>query len=442
MTYAAPSMDGTAAGPGGHDTLRQLFPEASRRGAPQEHWTSGRPLVEHGDPKDLEERIAERFPTPEALADFDPDMMVSVYGFRDAAGTEGSAGTTGQQQDLHTFPPTTISDAVPLYHAGHTLVCWRMLKNLPEAIERSWGILEAIGLPHQPVAARGLPEPWSNPRPLVLSMVYSPSGSGSGLGMHFDRFDSVVVHVRGHKRWRVGRHPHLEYPLYNEELAAKLDFPPSLPRVGLRTEFVTDLQEIEMRRGSVLLLPRGIYHTTLADDEASLSIGYHFALPTWSHVVLAALERRLTQDPFMRTTPIGAFPLAGPTPDARQRLAEAVEQTRAALESPETLLVDDLLGNLASHHQAAFRLVPGASARLLTAEPPVVLDYGGHGIDIELPAESAPLCSWLLDAAEWFMFDAALRAAEGRLSPRALWQLLQECVEAGLLERRWGLPAQ
>ncbi|MFE2707166.1 JmjC domain-containing protein [Streptomyces mirabilis] len=425
------------------DALQELFPGTSAYDAPRKHWAEGRHLIEHGDQKALEEQIAKRFSTPEALAEFAPDMEVSVYGFRDPARDEGSAAATQDVQDLYTFPPTTISDAVPLYRAGHTIICWKMLEHLPEALRRSTGILEAIGLPHQPIAARGLADPWNSAWPFVLSLVYTPAGVGSGLGMHYDRFDSVVVHLRGHKRWRVGRHPFLEFPLYNEELAARLDFPPSIPRLATHSDFVTDLEEIDMRAGSVLLLPRGIYHTTLADDEASLSLGYHFALPTWSHVLLAALERRLTREPWMRTTPFGAFGLAGPTDEARQEMAAAAERALEALADPRSLLDDDLLGNLASHHQAAFQVEPDAGARLLTAEPPVVVDYGGRGIDVELPAEAAPLCRWMLgEAPEWFDFEEALKAAEGQLSPRAVWNLLQECEEAGVLRRSWGTPGR
>jgi hypothetical protein len=212
-----------------------------------------------------------------------------------------------------------------------------------------------------------------------------------------------------------------------------------LPRLTTRSELVGDLEDIEMCHGSVLLLPRGTYHTTLADDEGSLSIGYHFALPTWSHVLLAALERRLTRDPLMRTTPFGAFFLAGPSVQARERMTWAAEWVREALSDPQRLLEDDLLGNLASHHQALFRLACDPAARLVLDDPPVIANYGGHGLDVRLPAEAGLLCRWMLGRVPgWFDFEEALTASGGQLSPRALWDLLQEGVEAGLLERRWG----
>jgi JmjC domain len=422
--------------PGG---LADLFPQASECGETLDHWARGRFLVEHGDLKTLEEPIAERFPTPEALAEVVPDIPVSVYGFRDPTGAQGSAATPDQIRVLQTFPASTVRDAVPLYHAGHTVVCWHMLEHLPEALQRGTSVLESIGLPCRPMAARGLTEPWNKPWLFVVSLVYTPSGGSSGLGLHFDLFDSVVVQLRGQKRWRVGRHPFLDYPVYNEEMAARLDYPPSLPRLTTRPEFVGKLEDIEMRAGSALLLPRGTYHTTLADGVASLSIGYHFALPTWSQLVLAALERRLTRDPRMRTTPFGAFHLAGPSAQAQQGMARAVERVRDALSDPQRLLEVDLLGNLASHHQAAFRLAPDAKAQLLPGNPPAISNYGGLRVDVQLPAEASALCSWMLGRDQrFFDFNDATTAAGQQLSAQDVWNVLQECVEAGVLERHWG----
>jgi hypothetical protein len=434
-----PPVEPSAADAAGGGALAQLFPSASERGAPLQHWADGRFLVEHGAPKDLEERIAERFPTAEALAEFAPDIPVSVYGFLDVSRAEGTAGATDGVQPLYTFPARTIREALPLYHAGHTVICWRIRDHLPDALQRGTDILESVGLPHQPMASRGLLEPWNKTSLFVVSLVYTPAGSSSGLGMHFDLFDSIIVHLRGRKRWRVGRHPYLKFPIYNEESAAKLDYPPSLPRLSTRSDLVGELEDIEMRRGSVLLLPRGTYHTTQVGDDASMSIGYHFALPTWSDVVLAALERRLTCDPLMRTTPFGAFCLSGPSSQARDRMAWAAERAREVLSDPQRLLKEDLLGNLSSHHQAVFRLAPAPSARLLLDAPPVIANYGGQGLDVKLPAEAGLLCRWILCRVPgWFDFDNALTASGGQLSPRDVWNVLQEGVEAGLLQRRWG----
>ncbi|MBR2818638.1 MAG: hypothetical protein IKE60_28485 [Reyranella sp.] len=418
--------------------LDDLFPRACRQGTLLDQWAEGRFLVEHGAPKRLEDAIAARFPTLRELAASHPDLPVSVYGFRDPAKTEGTAAGAAGVQPLHTFPPTTAREALPLYQAGYTVICWRIREHLPEAIERGSAVLQALGLPHQPMASRGLAEPWNKASLFVVSLVYTPADCTSGLGVHYDMFDSIVVHLRGRKRWRVGRHRHLEYPVYNEESAARLDYPPAAPRLSTRTDLLEDLEDVDMRPGSVMLLPRGTYHTTQVDDEASLSIGYHFALPTWSDVILAALERRLTSDPLMRTTPFGAFSPAGPTASALEGMAWAAGRAREALVDPRHLLETDLLGNLASHHQAAFRLAPDRVGRLI-ADPPAIINYAGRGLDVRLPPAAGPLCRWMLGSnAAWFDFYDALAASANELAPRDVWNVLQEGVEAGILQRRWG----
>jgi Cupin superfamily protein len=418
--------------------LEELFPRASRQGVLLDHWAEGRFLVEHGAPKSLEEAIAARFPTLRELAEFRPDLLVSVYGFLDTAKTAGTAAGTAGVQPLYTFPGKTVREAMPLYDAGYTVICWRIREYLPEAIERGSAILQALGLPHQPMAARGLVEPWSKASLFEVSLVYTPADCRSGLGVHYDMFDSIVVHLKGRKRWRVGRHQHLEYPVYNEESAARLDYPPAAPRLSTRTDLLGDLEDVDMRPGSVMLLPRGTYHTTQVDDEASLSIGYHFALPTWSDVVLAALERRLTSEPLMRTIPFGAFSLAGPTTPALERMAWATGRAREALADPRRLLEADLLDNLASHHQAAFRLASGGAVHLV-ADPPAIANYAGRGLDVKLPPAAGLLCHWMLGRkAVWFDFYDALAASGNQLAPRDVWNVLQEGVEAGLLQRRWG----
>lgn len=64
-------------------------------------------------------------------------------------------------------------------------------------------------------------------------------------------------------------------------------------------------------------------------------------------------------------------------------------------------------------------------------------------MDVELPAETGLLCRWMAGTIpNWFHFDDALAASEGRLSAPDLWNFLQEGVEAGFLQRRWGRVGQ
>lgn len=410
------------------DVLSELFPNANSDGGVRDRLAQGSFVFEDGAPKAAEEKIAERFPTPEALAEFDPDMLVSVYGFERSA--VGAAAP-----ELRTFAPRPISQAVPLYHQGHTIVCWRLLDHLPEAQRRGADILEALGMPRHAVSARGLHEPWSNKRLFVTSLVFSSahsseksSSDGSGLGIHFDKFDSVVVHLRGKKKWRVGTTPDLLYPIFNEDDANRLGFPPSLPRRAARPDALRDLEEIEMRRGSTLLLPRGTFHTTMADGESSLSLGYHFVLPTWADVVLAALQQKLTQEPVMRMAALDAFGPSGPSAAAREQMSDACSRAMAALSDPDELLEDGLLAHLAGPRQAAFAIT-NSHAQAPPSRPAPSPEIDG-------------LWTWARSRRDhpWFRLEEALAVVGASMSPQEAWNVLQEWVEEGALTRRWGMP--
>src|SRR5260370_26044649 len=119
----------------------------------------------------------------------------------------------------------------------------------------------------------------------------------------------------------------------------------------------------------------------------------------------------------MRTTHFGAFALAGPTAPALERMAWAAGRAREVLADPRRLLEVDLLGNLASRHQASFRLEPEGSVRLV-ADPPAIANYAGRGLNVKLPPAPGLLCHWMFGGkAAWFDLYGRRPPAGSRLSP-------------------------
>jgi hypothetical protein len=127
------------------------------------------------------------------------------------------------------------------------------------------------------------------------------SPPGSGLPLHFDDKEVLVVQLYGHKRWLVADNASVRFPTknhaaHNRYLSRELSLyyqpgscaedPPTSPAV------------IDMVPGHVLLLPRGHWHGTEAGHEsASISLSFAFTVPTWSTVFLDRLrEALLTAD--------------------------------------------------------------------------------------------------------------------------------------------------
>jgi 50S ribosomal protein L16 3-hydroxylase len=179
------------------------------------------------------------------------------------------------------------------------------------------------------MADKVLPElrPWLSKLQLDLCLpanvmgrciVYA-SAKGTGARMHFDQNANFVVHLHGEKIWRVAPNRHVTNPteqyivgmagLPRElQLYCRSDMPQTMP---------ADYEEIPMRRGSVMFLPRGYWHATEASED-SLQLNFTFSQPSWADALLPALQRRLLRHEHWRALAYGA----GAGDPIRQRAAE------------------------------------------------------------------------------------------------------------------------
>jgi 50S ribosomal protein L16 3-hydroxylase len=66
--------------------------------------------------------------------------------------------------------------------------------------------------------------------------------------------------------------------------------------------FPDNAAEITLKPGSVLFVPRGVWHKTHAVQGDSLSLNFTFTAPTWIDILTAALRGRLAQSSEWRET--------------------------------------------------------------------------------------------------------------------------------------------
>jgi 50S ribosomal protein L16 3-hydroxylase len=115
---------------------------------------------------------------------------------------------------------------------------------------------------------------------------------GVGSVMHFDEQENFLIQVHGIKRWRVARNEHLEFPFAHHFSGGPLSEPlrrlvPTLPR-----QMPPSCQEVALRPGSVLFLPRGFWHES-ATEQLSIALTVTFTTPSWADVLLQVLAKRL-----------------------------------------------------------------------------------------------------------------------------------------------------
>lgn len=152
---------------------------------------------------------------------------------------------------------------------------------------------------------------------LVGANVYCSFGGVQAFGTHFDLHDVFAVQTEGEKVWR----------LYANRADAPVDFPVEGEEAArwLAETRGPLMQEVHMRPGDVLYLPRGWYHDALTSAGASLHVTFSVT-PLYGRILFKLLESAALQDPAFRAwlTPAdrdGGLPLQQQLTDLGRRLA-------------------------------------------------------------------------------------------------------------------------
>jgi len=126
-------------------------------------------------------------------------------------------------------------------------------------------------------------------QPVQANAYYTPR-SAQGLAVHHDTHDVFCLQVSGEKRWLIYQ-PVLELPLKDQHYSKELGGP------GETVEDVT------LKPGDTLYLPRGWLHEALTSDTDSLHLTIGVSVYTWLDALKAALEECVEEVEFRRSVP-------------------------------------------------------------------------------------------------------------------------------------------
>jgi len=134
---------------------------------------------------------------------------------------------------------------------------------------------------------------------IARCMVYA-TPSGKGTAAHFDQNINFVLQLQGTKKWWIAPNHHVENPTERYTIGQEID--PELASYvagDMPKEMPKDRQEIILKPGSMLFVPRGFWHSTEAEGEA-LALNFTFSQPTWIDLLTLALRSRLSLSPEWR----------------------------------------------------------------------------------------------------------------------------------------------
>lgn len=136
------------------------------------------------------------------------------------------------------------------------------------------------------------------------SLIYA-TPDGKGTAPHFDQNMNFVLQIHGTKKWAMARNDTVLNPTVRHTMGRPAD--PELQSYleeEMPLEMPEETESFELKPGSLLFVPRGVWHRTEAEGHA-LSLNFTFTAPTWADLFLSALRGRLLQSPEWRGTADG-----------------------------------------------------------------------------------------------------------------------------------------
>jgi len=184
-------------------------------------------------------------------------------------------------------------------------------------------------------AALGLPE--------CAALAAFANAPGSGLSVHHDRYDQLLIQIRGDKEFQYAPNGFVQNPdvQFTPIGAAQPDWAQAYQHGFPRTTdeiLARGMKAVTLRPGSMLFMPAGTWHTTAGQPGESLSVVVVVRAPSRLALLLNLLRHYAGQSPEWRARSYGGW--AGGAAAAREHQALQTLMGGLGARLPE-LLADD-----------------------------------------------------------------------------------------------------
>jgi len=133
------------------------------------------------------------------------------------------------------------------------------------------------------------------------------SRRGAGLKAHYDANVNFICQSEGLKRWRIAPNTHVRNPTVGFAVgnAPSPEQTAEAPN-GFPTELPSPFETVDMEPGTVMFVPRGMWHTTETVAGASFHFNLQCGVPTWKDILeFLLLGTTVLQEESLREAALG-----------------------------------------------------------------------------------------------------------------------------------------
>jgi 50S ribosomal protein L16 3-hydroxylase len=133
------------------------------------------------------------------------------------------------------------------------------------------------------------------------TLIYA-TPDGQGTAPHFDQNLNFVLQIHGTKKWTLAANQSVMHPMVRHTMGQPADLEMmNYLQAPLPEVMPLETISFELKPGSLLFVPRGVWHSTEAEGDA-LALNFTFTAPAWADLLLGALRSRLVMSPEWRET--------------------------------------------------------------------------------------------------------------------------------------------
>ena len=275
----------------------------------------------------------------------------------------------------------------------------------------------------------------------------------NGVTCHMDAEEVFSIQLIGEKRFFISKQPGLEQPFGMQFNPGDVTYDDMYPQAtdGFPDPDSAEFDCVEMKPGSVLFMPRGIWHRT-ETSGLSLSVSIILRPPSAFESVLDALRSRLLQDPAWRRPLHGAWGESSGMESAEKQLQQLLHKLP---EAAREISIEDVRHTAYSEadrleHIGAdsrFQVKPESTLKLslqgLSMQARVTAkDSDGRQFEtmqLDVPPAMIGVFQWLSQSRHAFSLEALAQAHPG-LPPEQHLRILQALVKGGYLKVLWYRP--